>query len=244
MVSIEEWYAALPRLTRTWFTGACITGILFLVQIPPAAYLQLNWDQVLKHLQVWRLITCFFVFGKIGISWLFCVYMIVQYFKALELNHYPGLRGAADLLFLTLFSCTCILIISYFFTVFPSVTLLSVFIYVWSRRDPHQPIIIYGFTFQRWHLPLVIIAIQTIMGNVPFDPIWGILVGHLFIYLTEIVPRVYRKNIITVPEWWYDTVATQLTRISGDQTTTQPGAEPRLPQRAGWMRGTGYRLDQ
>jgi len=249
MVSIEEWYKSLPPLTRCWFTGSVITAVLITTGIPPAFYLSLDWTQVLKHLQIWRLITCFFVFGKLGIGWLFSVYLIVQYFRALELNHYPGIRGCAELLFITGFCVTTILILAYFYTsIFPSITLLSAFIYIWSRRDPHQPIVIYGFTFQRWHLPAIMIAIQIVMGNVPFDPIFGILVGHLWLFLSEIIPRVYNKNIITIPEWWYEKVADYGQRLGGPAAAapgTGPVApDPRLPQRASWMRGAGHRLDQ
>jgi len=246
MVSIEAWYSGLPPLTKIWFTGALITGVIITLGIPPVAYIALKWDAVLKNLQVWRLVTCFFVFGKIGMGWIFSVYLMCQYFRALELNHYPGIRGTAELLYATVFCMICILIIAYFTDVFPSITLLSCFIYIWSRKSPHELINIYGFTFQRWHLPAVMVVIQLIMGNFPFDPVYGILIGHIWVFLTEILPIVYRRTLVTVPEWWYETVEKYMAGLTSPGTGGVGAATPdtRIPTRASWMRGTGYRLDQ
>ena len=51
--------------------------------------------------------------------------------RALEVNHYPGIRGAAELLFTTAFGMGCILLTSIFYSILPSISLLSYFIYIW-----------------------------------------------------------------------------------------------------------------
>ena len=173
--------------------------------------------------------------------------------RALEVNYYPGVRGAAELLYVTAFGMLCILATSYFYPLLPSVSLLSFFIYVWSRKDPHDEIIIYGFTFQRWHLPAVMFALQMIM-RVSFDPVFAILIGHLWVFLTEVVPRVYHKTLVSVPLWWYDGVERWWPAISntaaggrggggGGGGRAEAAAEVRIP-RPNWMQGPGHRLDQ
>ena len=175
--------------------------------------------------------------------------------RALEVNYYPGVRGAAELLFVTMFGMLCILVTSYFYPLLPSVSLLSFFIYIWSRKDPHEQIVIYGFTFQRWHLPAVMFGLQLIM-RVSFDPVFAILIGHLWVFLTEVVPRVYHKTLVAVPDWWYEGVeswwpAIGLSATGGGGRVGGRGAgagaaaatEVRIP-RANWMQGPGHRLDQ
>ena len=106
---------------------------------------------------------------------------------------------------------------------------------------------IYGFTFQRWHLPLVMFVLQLIM-RVSFDPVFAILIGHLWVFLTEVVPRVYHKTLVTVPDWWYETVerwwptAGTPAGAAGGRAAAAPQMRP--PARAAWMQGPGRRLDE
>ena len=189
-----------------------------------------------------------------------------QYVRSLELEGYQGRRGMAEFLYMTLYGIVCILILSYLQLLgMPSISLLSMFIYVWSRREPHAQIDIYGFTFQRWHLPLVMVFLQMLF-KVAFDPVWAVLIGHGWVVLTTVVPRVYRKTVVTVPEWWYEGVDKMLDmgsaalggRPAAAQTTTAAaaggaggvggGAGGAAAGGAGqgrptWMRGPGHRLD-
>jgi hypothetical protein len=105
--------------------------------------------------------------------------------------------------------------------------------------------VIYGFTFQRWHLPLVMFVLQLIM-RVSFDPVFAILIGHLWVFLTEVVPRVYHKTLVTVPEWWYEGVERWWPAAGTTAEGRAPAPEMRPPgrARAAWMQGPGHRLDQ
>ena len=182
-----------------------------------------------------------------------------QYFRALEVNTYPGVRGAAELLFVAAYGVVSILLLTLLYPVSPAISLLSMFIYIWSRERPHDPIDIYGFTFQRWHLPAVMLVLSFIF-SVRFDAVFAILVGHLWLFITQIVPRVYHKTLLSVPPWWYDGVEKYVWQALGGRVEEgadrrgarrAPGAAPaataavdaRVP-RATWMRGPGHRLDQ
>ena len=136
MPTIEEWYRGIPPVTRAWFTASLVCSILFTTGVPMTRYLPLDWDQVTGHFEVWRLLTCFVVFGGLSFNILITYYMMCQYVRALEVNHYPGIRGAAELLYVTAFGMVCILITSYFYPLLPSVSLLSFFIYIWSHSIP------------------------------------------------------------------------------------------------------------
>ena len=100
---------------------------------------------------------------------------------------------------------------------------------------------IYGFTFQRWHLPAVMFLIQLIM-KVSFDPVFAILIGHAWVFITEVVPRVYHKTWVVVPQWWYDGVERWWPAV-GPTRGRAPEPQVRIP-RANWMQGPGHRLDQ
>ena len=130
--------------------------------------------------------------------------------------------------------------------------------YVWSRRDPHDPIAIYGFTFQRWHLPAVMLFLQMVFNGLRFDALWAVLIGHGWVFLTTVVPRVYRRTPVTVPEWWYEGVDKLMDagqaalggRPAASATSAPAGvgaggaAGAAAEGRPTWMRGPGHRLDQ
>ena len=169
----------------------------------------------------------------------------------------------AEFLFMTLYACVALLVLAYFQQVtFPSISLLSFYLYVWSRRDPHDTINIYGFTFQRWHLPAVMLFLQMIFNGLRFDPFWAVFVGHGWVFLTMVVPRVYRKTLVAVPEWWYEGVDKLLDAgqaALGGRPAASAGSAPVVggvvgggvgaggaaaAARLNWMRGPGHRLDQ
>ena len=182
--------------------------------------------------------------------------------RALEVEGYQGRRGMAEFLFMTLYAIVCLLVLSYFDQVgMPSISLLSFYLYVWSRREPHEPISVYGFTFQRWHLPAVMLFLQLIFSGMRFDPLWAVAVGHGWVFLTTVVPRVYRKTLVSVPEWWYDGVDKALDTAqaalggrpaasgvtaagAGAGVAAAGGAGAGAAARPNWMRGPGHRLDQ
>ena len=166
----------------------------------------------------------------------------------------------AEFLFMTVYACVSLLVLSFFGQVtFPSISLLSFYLYVWSRREPHDTINIYGFTFQRWHLPLVMLFLQMVFNGLRFDPFWAVLVGHGWVFLTMVVPRVYRRTLVAVPEWWYEGVdkvldmgqaalggrpAVSTSSAAGGVSGVGGGGAIAGAGRPTWMRGAGHRLDQ
>lgn len=113
-------------------------------------------------------------------------------------------------------------------------------IYIWSRKDPYKEVTFYGFSFKCWHTPFLMLIAGMLMGGNPILGLLGISVGHMFYFLTELVPRNYNKHIYFTPKWWYDFIDYQvMARIQGrgvnmPANTAQP--------RPNWQRGQGYRL--
>merc|ERR1712048_949634 len=68
---------------------------------------------------------------------------------------------------------------------------------------PYIDVTFWGFQFKAWHLPFVLLLFTFVMGNSPVLDIFGILVGHLYHFLMDIVPRVYNKELISCPQFLY-----------------------------------------
>eukprot|EP00877_Chromochloris_zofingiensis_P000942 jgi/Chrzof1/10849/Cz05g14130.t1 len=78
--------------------------------------------------------------------------------------------------------------------------LVFMLVYVWSRNYPTQMVSIMGLvTLQSFYLPFAFLAIDIITGKDPIPDILGILVGHLWHYLTDIYPQISGRHLLQTP---------------------------------------------
>jgi len=154
--------------------------------------------------------------------------ILTRYFGLLEQGYFSGPRGTADLIFFMVFNAGIMLFIAYIwhnFYVMGSALVFSA-LYVWSRKDPYREVDLWGFRFLAWHFPFVILVLAILgLGN-PVQDILGLIVGHLYHFLTDIIPAVYGKTVISTPQFLYRLFETG---------TIQP-PRPR------WMQGQGHSL--
>jgi Derlin-2/3 len=228
-MSPEEWYHGLPTVARHYFTIAVVTTVLVSLNIVPINYLYLDFDLVFKKFQVWRLFTVFIFFGKFGLPWIFQMYMLQRHVGNLESGYFQGLQGLADMLTLLLFNGSLLLLMSFFFGTWPFMGSSMVFscIYVWSRKDPYRQTQLLSFTFKAWHFPFVMMLFSVLLGNSPKMDMLGIVVGHVYHFLMDIVPHRYNRKLLSTPAFLFNLVS--------NQTIQRPNA--------GWQRGQGNRMN-
>jgi hypothetical protein len=167
----------------------------------------------------------------------------LRFGKSLEAVKFAGRSG--DYLWMLLV-CAAFLLIPGFLLRIPvlSSSLIMCVIYYWSRCNPEEiATFMFGLSFKSKYLPWVMVIFTTLLGGNPMLEILGIIVGHIYFLLTDLVPRDYRINPLKTPGWVSD-------MFPNDRPApTQPGqyqppvqdAGPRGP-RYTW--GTGQRLGQ
>jgi len=204
MASPEAWFKSLPVITKTYFISVVATTLLCFFGVISPMLLYFDFNLVIFKFQIWRILTCFMFFGKFSMNWVFWMFMLVRYFSYLENDYYQGVRGTADFTYLVSFGMLCMLLISYFWQLpFLGAPLVNMCLYIWSRKQPHRQVNFWGFGFQAWHLPFVLLVFGILMGSSPVLGIVGILVGHLFHYLKDIVPTVYQVTLLNTPQFVY-----------------------------------------
>jgi len=229
-MSPEEWYKSLPFVTKWYFTLAVASTILVSLKVISPHFLHLDFSLVFERFQIWRLVTNLLFFGPFGMPFAFNIFLLVRYFSKIETEHYSATergRSTADFVFCCLFGIVVMTVVSFFWggLVFLGPAWVFMIVYVWSRKDPHRPIDFWGFSLQAWHLPFCLVLMSVIMGSNPILDFVGIFAGHLYHFLMDIVPRVYRKELLHTPEFLYGLF-------------NQGGA----PAAARWQRGGGYRM--
>lgn len=207
----EEWFKSLPVITKTYFILAVGTTVLVSFGIISPYSLFLDWDKVIYKFHIWRLFTCFLFFGGFSLPFVFQIVLLVRYFGMSERDHFQGLRGRAEMLWMLIFGGVVMWAICYFFGYLYNCGPVLVFmvVYVWSRHDAMMPIELYGFSFKSWHLPFVFLLAAVVMGSSPVLDMFGILVGHIYHFLSKIVPRKYNREIIPCPNFLYEYITRQ-----------------------------------
>ena len=129
-------------------------------------------------LQYWRLLTSFFFFGHLSVDLVFHVFFLQRYSRLVEESSGPS---PARFTWLCLFASILLITFAPLFGImFLGHALSSVFVYIWSRRNPDTPLSFLGlFTFRAPFLPLVLMAFTfTINNSIPKDEMCGLVVGH------------------------------------------------------------------
>jgi Derlin-2/3 len=127
-------------------------------------------------------------------------------------------------------------------------SMMMLFVHVAARKDPYRPINFWGFSFLSWHFPFCLMFLHVLMGgmdSVILDVV-GVLVGHLYFFLTDIYPKVRGINLLETPPIVVSLVEKQIPSLinavvrgfGGRVATVNPGNSQ--PQ---WARSQGYRLD-
>ncbi|KAG6416506.1 hypothetical protein SASPL_123936 [Salvia splendens] len=124
--AVEEWYKQMPIITRSYLTAAIVTTIGCSLDIISPYDLYLNPKLVVKQYQIWRVITNFLYFRKMGnppctayvtensgfghddnlidLDFLFHMFFLARYCKLLEENSFRG--RTADFFYMLLFGAT------------------------------------------------------------------------------------------------------------------------------------------
>lgn len=208
-----DWYWALPPLTRGLLTVYLVTGLSAYMGILPLKQMFHNWSLTFKLLpEVWRLVTTFTFIGRPSLHWLFQLVWLVKYGGAYESARFS--HNTAD--GITMVGVGCIAGLGFdllswllsrflppvFMSPFHGPALVFMFIYLWSKQFANAPVSLFGIVqLQGRHLPFAFVALDLLMGQNVWPDILGILMGHVYWFLTDVYPAASGRIVIRTPRW-------------------------------------------
>lgn len=135
---------------------------------------------------------------------------LIQYGSILEGQTY--MFAPADMVYMLMVCAGLLtaiaLAIPSFGIFFVASPLIFVLLYLYSRNFPTQNVSIWGlFTMQSFYLPFAFLAITIVVGGDPIPDICGIVVAHMFWYMTELYPAQGGPNLLKTPDWVKQLVA-------------------------------------
>jgi Derlin-2/3 len=240
-MSPEEWYKGLPPITKVYWTTAVAFTILSTIGALNASYIFLDFDLVYHKFNIWRLFTNFFFFGNFGMGFIFQVVLLVRYVGMLEEKFGRDVYGTAAMLTMLSFGIICTWLLAYFLlppSYFYGPAIVFMCIYVWSRSDPFAEVVFYGFSFKQWHTPFLFLLMGMLLGGNLILDATGIAIGHLYYFLTDLVPKNWGRTVIWTPEFMVNFVKYIAARW---QTGAPPPVNSAAP-RPNWQQGAGHRL--
>lgn len=212
--SVSDWFRSLPIITQYWL-GATIVltlaGNFGMIDVVMYAW---SWDRVKDKFELWRALTSFCYAGGFSFPTLITIYML--YSMSLQYEKGPFNTGAgggtADYLFSLMFAVAMMLV------TFPLMRMMGlplmpwfcrnlVFftMYVWSKRNPTAQANIYGIPIPGVWLPFAYLAFSVFVGASYFDLIHGMIIGHIYYFLADVVPQVQGRAILVTPKFLIDT---------------------------------------
>ena len=189
-----------PKITKILIISSFATSILVWTGLITTLDIYLNYTLIIKRFQIWRILTSFFYFGELSLSLVFSMVVFFRDSKDLEKKIFHG--NCADYLYF-LFFCMIFLLFLSIFTkpVFLSSSLNFAMMYYWGRKSKTTNVEFMGvFTFRAPYLPWFYLVISFLLESDFKNDLYGLLIGHLYFYLKEILPRMKSINNIKILE--------------------------------------------
>lgn len=241
MSSPADYYKSLPPVSKAYGTVCFLTTLGYQLGLVNVFLLLMDYEKAFFKLQLWRLLTNFIFLGPFSINFGIRLLMIARYGVQLEQGPFQG--RTADFLWMMIFGMLTLLGIGLLIPPlrFPVMgpSLVFMLLYVWSREFANARVNIMGlFSVQGFYLPWVMLLLNVIFGSPLMTDLMGIVVGHIYYFLTVLHPRSEGRNLLKTPVWVHK-LATRWV-ITGPQVGVQ--AAPQPTSRSTAFTGRSYRL--
>lgn len=193
----------IPPVTKGWLAAGLGAAVAQNLGVMPSHAFLLHWYWVIQRFELWRVATSLINLGGVGFALLARLAMIAQHGASLE-----RAWGSEEFLF-ALASCGAALLPLPFFS--PELfmvlgpSLCSAALYLWSRENQAASVSIMGFvSVPGKFLPFALAGMNVLMGMPPWLDVAGIVVAHLFRFLTTLMPRAGYSCPLSMPQWFRD----------------------------------------
>ena len=194
--SITDMWTKTPPITQAYIgSSIAITTLSFILNknVWPKL-LHLEWKDVLTRLQFWRPFTAFLYYGPFGLNYILTIQFVWTYMAQLEKLSY---KAPADFFIQMIFGASTLLVVYSILGISPKFlghNLSTFLVYIWARVFEGSEVNVMDlFNLKAEILPWFF-CLQTFIleGELPFADILGIVVGHLYHYLSK-------RKLLTAP---------------------------------------------
>ncbi|KAF0694423.1 Aste57867_14720 [Aphanomyces stellatus] len=200
--SPQEWFDALPKITRFYMTACFATTCMTQFGLLSPRTIYLDFELVFFKFHFWRLATCFCYVGKFSFHFLVCLLLLGQYGSVLENDPFVAGGGpTADFAFMLAVGGSVLSIVGFIMGYpFLGEPMIFMILYVWSRKHTEQQVSFWGFRFKALYFPWAMIGFTLLTGGDPIPELAGVFAGHVFYFLLEILPNTKDIHLLRTPQ--------------------------------------------
>jgi Derlin-2/3 len=189
VTSLTDMWTKTPPITQAYIGSSVVfTTLSFLLNknIWPE-FLHLEWKHVITGFQFWRPFTAFLFYGPLGLNYILTIQFVWTYMAQLEKLSY---KTPADFFIQMVFGASTLLVLYMILGISPKYlghNLSTFLVYIWARVFEGSEVNVMDlFNLKAEILPWFF-CLQTFIleGEFPFADILGIVVGHLYHYLSK-----------------------------------------------------------
>ncbi len=209
---LTDFFSSLPVVCRTLLVTYLATGLLLFLRVLPVQHLYHDWTVSLLSFPPFaspasfpglhRLVTNFGIIGPPSINFLFNLVWLVQYGASYEKAAFLGDSAAAIWMAMLGMASTLAvdLLLPWVRAPFHGQGFIFMMIYLWSKsQGPEVTVSMFGvIKLKAAYLPFALLVIDIVQGATPTHGIRGILAGHLYWFLREVIQS---RFVIDVPGW-------------------------------------------
>ncbi|KAF9758270.1 Derlin-2 [Nosema granulosis] len=189
-------FFSTPPITRMLSISiiAVIVGVYIKLVSP---YMLMYSPLFLRKGEIWRICTCFLYFGRPSLDVLIHITFLYRYSRMLE----EGFINTSDYFWLvTIISSILFAIANIFNIPLLASAFSSTITYIWTRRNPHALVQIFGFiSFPAFYLPFIVPLFMLITEKrILTEDLLGIVVGHLYFFFKDVYPK-WGSDIFRTP---------------------------------------------
>lgn len=235
--TFESWWGNLGPITKFTIVMCFGTTAAFSFGVVDPMLLVLDLYSTFTSLQVWRVVTAPYFFGKFGFPWLINSMMLVMWTQR---NEEERKGRPADMVYMLIILIATLHVLGFVFgLMLLSGPLLMALVWAWCRTHEDAVLKIYMFSFKGTMFPWAMVLFHLVLGQSIMDDLIGIAAGHVYYFLNDVVPKTHHRVIISTPRWLTNLFPNQ--RLGAYTVHAPPQARampaPGEPQRHNWGRG-------
>ena len=130
----------------------------------------------------------------------------------------------ADYLWLVVYLWLSLIVVGVLFSL-PLISSAFTFamLYIWCKRRPFEIItFFFGIKVKSGYFPFVYMGFNVLLGASIFQYILGLGLGHLYIFVKDILKVQHRKDYLGTPQWFANLVVKYITRIPARPAPNRP----------------------
>ena len=200
--TFEAWWATIGIVTKVLMIISIFTTASFSFGFISPYSFTIDWSSFVWNLQLWRPITSMLFLGKFGFPWLINIAMMVMYLRKHEDEDFQG--RTADLVWMIFILCASLHFVAFFLGLpLVSHAFSMSLVWIFCKRHEDAQLKIMSFAVRASLFPWAMTAFHLILGQDWFSDVVGIVGGHVYFFLADILPKTHNITLIRTPALLY-----------------------------------------